>query len=363
MNTMERHQDYDDYENDYEPGYRPRRAARYRADERSRATPPGLLRRVSWGAIFAGSITAVAVMALLSILGLSIGFGVIDPTFDENPVSGLGTGTMVWLAITGLISMFVGGFIAGRFAGLPRMMSSALHGVVVWALASLALIYFASSSIGYLATGAIGVVSQTASAATSVMSSAAVMSGNAVQAVGQAMPDQLPASVRNAMERRDMTLESVQTELVQILNGAGIGQDDVRQATGATRNLVGDLAKSPMDAGRDFQQYYNKLIGGSDAVISEQERQNAINIISRRTGISPQEAERALQNVEQRVQTAQQQFVEAANAAQKTARQAAETTLNTLTQAAFAAFAALLLGLGAAAIGATTGAPQRPRVE
>ncbi len=51
--------------------------------------PPALLRRVSWGAIFAGAVIAVALTALLGLLGLGIGldsFEVGEDAIGKIPV-------------------------------------------------------------------------------------------------------------------------------------------------------------------------------------------------------------------------------------------------------------------------------------
>jgi len=346
----------DPYERDARHG---RRTAHLDDD---RGVPAGLLSRISWGAVFAGAVTVVASVALLSMLGLAIGFGTIDPATDEQPLSGITTGTIFWVSLTGLLAMLAGGFVAGRLAGLPKTMTGALHGVVVWGLSSLAIMYFAGNQASYLMTGAYGLAAQTAQAVGTAASGAATLSGNAVSAAYQAAPDQLPASVRNAMERRDLTIRDARQELVQMLNTAGITQQDAQQAAQATQTLASEVINSPSDAGQDFQQYADKLLGGPNAVISDQERQNAIQVLQQRTGISREEAMRQLNTLENQVAESSQALTQAANQAQEYALQSAEATMETLSQATFAAFIASLLGLAAAVFGASIGAPSHARM-
>ncbi|RYY08132.1 MAG: hypothetical protein EOO36_24060, partial [Cytophagaceae bacterium] len=60
---------------------------------------PGLLparKRISWGAIFAGTVLAIVLQLALSLLGLGIGLGTIDPLTEQNPMAGIGTGAAIW---------------------------------------------------------------------------------------------------------------------------------------------------------------------------------------------------------------------------------------------------------------------------
>ena len=90
--------------------------------------------RVSWGSVFGGVMTVLAISVLLSILNSSIGLFMFDP-FADNPVSGIGTtvgiGTAVGIgsAVILITGMAAGGFVAGKLAGMDGM----IHGFLVWA--------------------------------------------------------------------------------------------------------------------------------------------------------------------------------------------------------------------------------------
>lgn len=125
--------------------------------------PSGPFKRVSWGAIFAGVVIAFVTMLALSLLGVAIGLGTIDPVEEQNPLAGLGTGAAIWWALSMLAAIFVGGWVAGRLAGVPRKFEAGLHGAVTWALVTLLSVYFVTSSIGRLIGGATRLVAQGAS--------------------------------------------------------------------------------------------------------------------------------------------------------------------------------------------------------
>lgn len=318
----------------------------------------GKLTRVSWAAIFAGVACALGVTVLLSLLGLAIGFGVVDPIEDRNPTGGMATGSGIWFGLTTIVALFVGGFVGGRLAGIPMKMTAMLHGAVIWAITTIAMVYMATTSAGYLMSGATSAVSQAASLAGSATSGIGSAASAAMGAAGDAMPNQMPAEVQRELEKQDMTVQDVRQELRDIMANAGLGQQDLQEAGNAAATLAEDIATSPGDAGADIQAFIDKLYGGEDAVISDEERQQAIATLQQRTGVSEEEATQLWQQAEDRLAGARDQVVQAMETAQQEALQAAETTLDGLTAAAFAAFVASLIGLVAAVFGGAAGKPE-----
>ena len=98
---------------------------------------PPVVRRISWGAIIAGVVVVLVVQMALMLLGLAIGTATIDPAAADTPGAyALGVGGAWWLATTA-IAVFVGGWVAGRLAGMPSRTDGTLHGVITWAAATL----------------------------------------------------------------------------------------------------------------------------------------------------------------------------------------------------------------------------------
>jgi hypothetical protein len=83
--------------------------------------------RMSWGAVLAGTAVAVAISFSLSVVGLAIGFSVMQIT----------SGAGIWMILSTMISMAAGGYVAGRLAGTFSHLDSELHGLTVWALTAL----------------------------------------------------------------------------------------------------------------------------------------------------------------------------------------------------------------------------------
>jgi hypothetical protein len=70
--------------------------------------------------IIAGVVVTLAVFVTLQMLGAGIGAAAIDLTGREvtSPRS-LGLGAAIWWLVTGLIALFIGGWVAGRLGWLP----------------------------------------------------------------------------------------------------------------------------------------------------------------------------------------------------------------------------------------------------
>ena len=84
--------------------------------------------RVSWGALLAGSVVAIAIYSLLTMLGIAVGFSVSDRLDADQ----LGTGAAVWAFVTLLIGMFFGGWVATRCTAGELRTEAILYGIIVW---------------------------------------------------------------------------------------------------------------------------------------------------------------------------------------------------------------------------------------
>lgn len=85
--------------------------------------------RVTWSAIVAGSVLALALQFLLSILGAAAGLSLSDKVSPNA----LGTGAIVFAIIVTSVCLFVGGLVASRMTVGENPAEGALYGILVWA--------------------------------------------------------------------------------------------------------------------------------------------------------------------------------------------------------------------------------------
>lgn len=102
---------------------------------------------VSWKAVLAGAAIAVAVGAMLNLLGVALGAAAIDPyDLTRGDAEGFTVGAGIWIAIANAIALFVGGFIASRATAHSDLHRGVLNGLTVWAIAFLIAILIAAAT-------------------------------------------------------------------------------------------------------------------------------------------------------------------------------------------------------------------------
>ena len=112
--------------------------------------------RVSWGAIGAGAMIALAVYFFLTLLGLAIGLEVASRrAVDQN----LGVGAAVYSVFTLLLSMFLGGWTTSRLAVGETKLEAILYGVILWGVLFLGMFWLIGAGVrvgfGALVSGAV----------------------------------------------------------------------------------------------------------------------------------------------------------------------------------------------------------------
>ncbi len=208
-----------------------------------------IVKRISMSAVFAGVVFAMVVHLLLTLLGAGIGLSTVDPPAQgETPsAAAFGTGAGMWWTVSSLIALFIGGWAAGRLAGVPRKSDAALHGLLTWGVSTLLLLYFVSSTIGPVLGGVFNV-------AGTAVTAAVPQAAHAVSQNNAAGPAGRPGE--------------------QLLSDPEI------------KEMAGRLVRERPDAAN---------------------REDAINLLAERSGMSREEAERTVANLEQKYQRTAQQ--------------------------------------------------------
>jgi hypothetical protein len=108
---------------------------------------------VYWSAVWVGALAALAAAMLFGLIGLAVGAHVLGP---ETRVVDLKTTSIVALifGVCGAFFAFViGGWVAGKVAGILRSETAMLHGAIVWLTALPLLLVLAGLGAGSLFGG------------------------------------------------------------------------------------------------------------------------------------------------------------------------------------------------------------------
>ena len=97
--------------------------------------------RVSWGAITAGAMVALAIYVVLTLLGLAVG---IEVAVRGSEVS-LGAPAAIYTLVTLLVAMFFGGWATSRLAVGESKLEAVLYGIILWGVLFVGMVWLVSA--------------------------------------------------------------------------------------------------------------------------------------------------------------------------------------------------------------------------
>ena len=285
--------------------------------------------RVRWGAIFAGLVVATVLQVVLSLLGLAIGLAAFDP---GSSAGSFGLGTGVWVILTALVSLFLGGMSTGRLAGVLERRDGFLHGVILWGLSTLLGVWLLSRGLGALFGGAFNlagnVLGGAARAATSV----------AGAAVGATTASGTDANLDFGDVRREIEQTLRQT------GDASLSPDSLAAAAKAAGGAATGGASNDQ-AAEEIGALLRHRAGNVD-------RNDVLNVITRRTSLSRADAERLADRVTSGAQDVRTRASQTVDRLKAEAPAKAEEAASAASGGTWLALLALGLTLGAATVGA-----------
>lgn len=269
--------------------------------------------RVSWAAVFGGTLIMLITLMLLSLLGIGIGIGSINPLEEAQPLQGIGTGALIWWVISNIIAVFTGAYTAAKLTNLSYKYSGVLHGILTWSLYTLISFMIMTSAIGAIISGVGGAVSKSLSAVGKGVSEAT------------SLADQVDTDRINRLIQEAIAPDQGM--------GGGTQEFDI--------NLMAVVEEVLIENGE-----LNTNI----------EREEVQDAVAEHSSLSPADAERAANVIIQEYEQIKPKLQELKLKAEETGQQVAET----VSSAAIWAFVALVLGVLTAAFGGSLGKPSVP---
>jgi len=97
---------------------------------------------VNWSAIWTGALGAVAAVLIFGLIGVAVGAHVLDPAHRVVDLKKIGLGTLAFSVFGSFLAFVIGGWIAGKIAGILRAEPGMLHGAIVWLTAVPLLVHW-----------------------------------------------------------------------------------------------------------------------------------------------------------------------------------------------------------------------------
>lgn len=329
---------------------------------------PSALERLSWGAVIAGTLVSLILMFVFNLVGIAVGLAQINPERgrDSADAQDIATGSLVWVGITNLVALFIGGWIAAYFAGIPEVVDGLLHGIMVWALTGVitsllvtmgmgrlmnglsSLISAGLNLTGSLATGAGQLARGTLATAGNVASGAGTLTAQtlSVLADGVQRSAQMAGSgisnmtdtaienspdVQNALHYQDLSAEEIRLEAEQLMRDAGQDPERVRQqaaaAADAVETGVRQAIRHPDRADDILKITLQRVLRRGQDIASDVDRQSLVALLTERANMSEQEATQRVAKWEEQFNKAKEQTSQARDVARERAesfRQQAE---------------------------------------
>lgn len=274
--------------------------------------------KMSWGAIFAGAVTSLALWALLYSFGLALGLSTMDPG-DPGSARASGIFTGIWSLLSPLIALFVGGMVAGRGAGVTTRLGGALHGLVMWGLTTLAGAWLIANFLSSVVGGVASVGKTAFQAGAGMVTGGAGQAGDLAQTFGLDAEDALgPVNERLRAEGKPPVTSAQLQEAAR-----DVVQEGLRQGRFDRELLVSNLAQN--------------------------------------TALSQADAEEIAGRVEAQVTEARERVRERISSAAETVQAGALRAADVTGKAFWGVFGALFLGMVSALLGATAGVSRRQR--
>jgi hypothetical protein len=271
---------------------------------------------VSWAAVFAGALGAVAISIILVELGLGLGFS----STSAWPNSGATLGTLgvmggVWLILTQWIASGVGGYVAGRLrtkrTGIHTdevFFRDTVHGFLAWSLGTVigvALIAMGSATVINATSRVAGGAAQGAAAT----GTAAVVNQSGQQVGQQAQPIGDRYYV-------DMLFRPVAPNAATNAATAGGATAGAPAAAATSTTTTASQGNGGEDRAIVTRIFTRDLASGN---LAPDDRTYVAQIVARRDGISQAEAEQRVDQTVTQVKAAEDQARQAADKARKTA--------------------------------------------
>ena len=283
-------------------------------------------RALSWGAIFAGCVAALSAHLLLTIFCMGIGLQTAQPMTNDNIAADITVAAGISWSISALIALWVGGWVAGRFADVANHGVGRLHGFVVWSLAT--VVTFASFTIG----------------AGALASGAAKLAGKTLSVAGVAAGAAAGGTAAGAGDAFQGFMQGNGGIVSSFLN-------EVAPEQGGQNNQI----NTPR-ARREIGWSLYRLFAEEGSATSPENRAQLAQTIAQTTGRSQADAERMVNDWVASYDRAKQEMQAKAEAVEQKAREAAEKASDGATKTAIWTFIAFLIGAGAAIWGGHVGA-------
>ena len=276
----------------------------------------GAFPTLCWGAVIGGTVAAIGIQILLSILGVGAGLAMFDPLTDTHPAAAFSEeAAAIWTGCS-LVALFFGAVIAGRYS--HSLHSGFVHGIMVWCLTLIITLVLVSLGTSMVMGGALKVL------------------GATIGIGGKAMASVVSDAAKDGTQRSGAQIQSFIQEAVQSVSTNAAPKDTTR-------------------ATREIGFAVTKLFAPGADVSSQTNRAAVIKALMDYTQVSEADATKTVDDWTVSYNNLKTELDNLKTTAEQKAREAADLAASNLSSAAMWSFSGLLIGLLVSAGGGVLG--------
>lgn len=271
--------------------------------------------QISWSAIAIGVLVVITVQSLFNFLALGLGLMAFSPTMDT--LKQLSVVSILWLMATNIITLFLGGWLAGQCNPLYQKFQGALQGLIVWAIAMLLTFILVASAAGILVNSSLNTLSQGLS----------LVGSEAFSGLGLAAKPMLEPIADHAMEQAKEVVSNMSFSTTP---------DDHTPADQSKQRLT---------------QFVVRLLNAPTGDDVQTSRQKISTFLNKNTSLSQSQIDQTISDWQQTYADVTQQASQKAAQAKQKAIEATNQTSSLLGKLALLFFLVLFIGAIAASLG------------
>jgi ABC-type Fe3+ transport system permease subunit len=103
---------------------------------------------IHWSGIWAGALAAIVAVLLFGLIGIAVGAPLVAPEQRVVDLKKITLPVLAFSVFSAFLAFVIGGWVAGKVAGILRSEPAMLHGAIVWLVAVPLLVVMAGLGAG-----------------------------------------------------------------------------------------------------------------------------------------------------------------------------------------------------------------------
>jgi hypothetical protein len=285
------------------------------------------VKNFSWSAVIAGVLVGLGSQLTFNLLG--VGIGAVSFNADPQGMAISAFIPTIWILLSGIVAMFLGGWLTGNIASQNNSLANALHGFVTWGIATLITFFFTFTIAGSFMSSTLNIAKQSVA-----------MAGQGASSLVQSVPG-AAEKVKDLIPNLNQAQDQIKKKAEEIFN-----QTKVKKTLNSS-NLE--------EAKKELKELVTTLVTAENSEERDAAKDKALSFLTEKAGLDKDQAQKIASNWLNKYEELKEKVTQAADEQKEKLAKGTEKVVNTLGMAALITALAFITSLFAAMIGAARG--------